>query len=207
MENLRSLGRRRRPFRTYPFHLSREISIALGHRFSLSLCTMHSDTSSPASNGSDYGRMIPFRGCETYAVCPSNRWLKKGEMPKILFELPTFSFFFERWVSRRKISVFFFFNSSKLQQINFERWSLLNNRVPFSFNPLFRITEGKILRDLKVRVRYFYRRKVFKDFVCGSFESETWKRAISKFSSRERKKEEGLIWSLFDNVKITFRSK
>ena len=96
-------------------------------------------------------------------------------------------------MSRRKISVFFFFNSSKLQQINFERWLLLNNRVPFSFNSLFRITEGKILRDLKVRVRYFYRRKVFKDFVCGSFESETWKRAISKFSSRERKKEEGLI--------------
>lgn len=70
----------------------------------------------------------------------------------------------------------------------------MNNRVPFSFNPLFRITEGKILRDLKVRVRYFYRRKVFKDFVCGSFELETWKRAISKFSSRDGKeKEEGLI--------------
>lgn len=150
MENLRSLGRRRRPFRTYPFHLSREISIALGHRFSLSLCTMHSDTSSPASNGSDYGRMIPFRGCETYAVCPSNRWLKKGEMPKILFELPTFSFFFERRGDPRKISVFFFLipvNCSRSISKGGYFWITVYRG--FSFNPLFRITEGKILRKFE----------------------------------------------------------
>lgn len=207
MENLRSLGRRRRPFRTYPFHLSREISIALGHRFSLSLCTMHSDTSSPASNGSDYGRMIPFRGCETYAVCPSNRWLKKGEMPKILFELPTFSFLFERRVSRRKISFFFLIpvNCSRSISKGGYFWITVYR---FLSAPFFESPRGKFSVIWKFEFDIFIGGKFFKISFVDRLNRKLGNEQFQNFLlEMERKKEEGLIWSLFDNVKITFRSK
>lgn len=87
------------------------------------------------SNGSDYGRMIPFRGYETYghAVCPSNRWLKKGKSENLIW-IANFSFFFffgggrgyETNVERsRRKSRFLISVRNKFQQlgnaINFER--------------------------------------------------------------------------------------